>query len=351
MRKISFSGEIMKNKRKKLSVILLLMLVTAAFTGCQPEKGNMVIPEPEQTTAEEAAETTQTETETLTGILSSTLASTAAPTTSKPAETTAKPTETTAKPTEKPTAAPEKTTVKQPASTTRKAAETTVKATEPTTKKEKPTLPIPDKNKNFFDDAVFIGDSISLGLKNYVNAQRKKGAECLGNAQFLVAGSMGYGNTLPAIGTNNSVHPKYQGKEVTVENGVKLIGAKKAFIMLGLNDFCIYSADANAKNTKTLIKRIVDANPGIKIYVQSVTPVIKARERGKFTNQNIDAYNDMLKKVCSENGWTYVDIASKLKNSNNCFRDDYCSDPEDQGVHMNYAGSAVWVGILTDKYS
>ena len=204
--------------------------------------------------------------------------------------------------------------------------------------------------KEFFDDVVFVGDSVSLGLRNYVTNQRNKGAECLGKAQFLVAGSMGYGNSLGAIGSANSIHPKYQGKEIMIEDGVQKTGAKKVFIMLGLNDFCAYSVDTGMKNAEKLIGRIIEKNPDVKIYVQSVTPVIKAKEHGRFNNQSIDTFNAALKNLCNANGWTYVDVASSLKGADNCFKDEYCSDKDAQGVHMSYAGCKVWIDMLTNKY-
>ncbi len=229
-------------------------------------------------------------------------------------------------------------------------------STEPSTRKPGRTFPtlIPRNSfktgREFFDDAVFVGDSISLGLRNYVNSQRNSGKDCLGKAQFLVAGSMGYGNALGAIGSSYSIHPKYQGKEVLIEDGVKLIGAKKVFIMLGLNDFCVYSVETGMKNAEKLINRIIEKNPDIRIFIQSVTPVIKAKEHGKFNNKSIDAFNDALKNLCRSNGWTYVDVASSLKGTDNCFLDGYCSDKDSQGVHMSYSGCKVWIDLLTNKY-
>lgn len=228
--------------------------------------------------------------------------------------------------------------------------------TEPTTRKPGRTFPtlIPRNSyktgKEFFDDAVFIGDSISLGLRNYVTSERNKGNECLGKAQFLVAGSMGYGNSLGAIGSSYSIHPKYQGKEVLIEDGVQLTGAKKVFIMLGLNDFCAYSVETGMKNAEKLVNRIIEKNPEVRIYIQSVTPVIQAKEHGKFNNQSIDAFNAALKNLCKINGWNYVDVASSLKAANNCFRDEYCSDRDSQGVHMSYSGCKVWIEVLANKY-
>lgn len=66
----------------------------------------------------------------------------------------------------------------------------------------------------FFDDAVFVGDSVSLKLNLYVSAQRKNDNAFMGTAQFLTPGSYGTGNELKELGSNNSVHPSYNGTEM-----------------------------------------------------------------------------------------------------------------------------------------
>ena len=49
---------------------------------------------------------------------------------------------------------------------------------------------VPD---GYFDDAVFVGDSITLKLYHYVKDMRNQGTPCLGGAKFLTAGSLGSG--------------------------------------------------------------------------------------------------------------------------------------------------------------
>ena len=52
----------------------------------------------------------------------------------------------------------------------------------------------------FFDDAVFVGDSVSLKLNLYVSAQRKSDSAFMGTAQFLTPGSYGTGKRTKRIG-------------------------------------------------------------------------------------------------------------------------------------------------------
>ncbi len=216
-------------------------------------------------------------------------------------------------------------------------------------------LSIPETTKEvhgneFFNDAVFIGDSVTLGLKNYVTRERNAGRECLGKAQFLCAGSMSYTNSRGPVGAKNTIHPKYKGKEVTIEDGVKQCGAKKVFIMLGMNDFAGYSHNTVVKNARDTFDKIIKKNPDVAIYVESVTPITENKEHGNFTNENVDKFNEELKKICDEYGFTYVDIASVMKDDNNCLKKEYCSDINAMGIHMNNKSCKIWVDYLLNTF-
>lgn len=221
----------------------------------------------------------------------------------------------------------------------------TEKKTEKTKEAEDITAAVP---AGFFDNAVFVGDSVTLGLRNYVTSERNKGKECLGKATFLTAGSMGYSNTIQKIGASNSIHPKYKGKEMYIEDALALIKADKVFIMLGMNDFCIYSVKEGIGNAEKCIKKIKDKNPETEIYIQSVTPAL--RDRGNFSNANIDKFNAALKELCEKSGCTYIDIASVMKDSKGALIKSYCSDPEGKGVHMTYEGCKAWINYLNKTF-
>ena len=201
---------------------------------------------------------------------------------------------------------------------------------------------------SFFDDAVFVGDSVTMGLKNYVNSQRNSGVDCLGEARFLTAGSMSYTNSLFEIGAENSIHPTYQGKEVRIEDGLKTMEAKKVFIMLGMNDFCIIPHDMAMDNVQKTVDNILEKNPDAEIYIQSVTPTLN--DSGSFCNANIREFNDGLKELCTKNSLTYVDVASVTSDSNGVLIASYCSDPEDRGVHFTYDGCKAWVDYLCKEF-
>ncbi|MFQ9440259.1 MAG: hypothetical protein ACLR13_03785 [Acutalibacteraceae bacterium] len=49
----------------------------------------------------------------------------------------------------------------------------------------------------------------------------------MGTAQFLTPGSYGTGNELKELGSDNPVHPSYNGTEMYLADAIEAMGAKK----------------------------------------------------------------------------------------------------------------------------
>ena len=96
----------------------------------------------------------------------------------------------------------------------------------------------PRVEDSYFDDAIFIGDSVSLKLNLYVTKSRQSNSTLLGKAQFLTAGSMGSGNALQEV-SDDSIHPLYNGEKMSLADAVAASGAKKVYSMLGMNDLAV----------------------------------------------------------------------------------------------------------------
>ena len=196
---------------------------------------------------------------------------------------------------------------------------------------------------SYFDDAIFIGDSVSLGL-NYYEAANDK----LGKAQFLTAGSMGSGNALEPVSAS-SIHPRWNGEKMKVEKAVAKSGAKKIYIMLGMNDIAVYGAEKSARNLKTLCKNILMEAPNVKIFLQSVTPRVNQGAKSdntKLNNANITKYNRCLAKICSEEDWYFVNVAEFMFDSTGHLIRSYCSDPDGMGMHFAPKGCEAWIDYL-----
>lgn len=200
-------------------------------------------------------------------------------------------------------------------------------------------------DESYLDDAVFIGDSVSLKLKNFVTAYRKADATFFGKAQFLAAGSMGSGNALKPL-SSSSIHPPYNGNKALLEDNVAAMGAKKVYIMLGMNDIALYGIDGAVANMSKLLANIKAKSPNAVFYVQSATPIIKEKQMAKLNNPNLAAYNTELSEMCKEKGYYFIDIASVMRDSSGNLTKEYCSDPDNLGIHFTDKACQVWIDYI-----
>lgn len=190
-----------------------------------------------------------------------------------------------------------------------------------------------ERGEAFFDHAAFIGDSISMKLQNYHAEHR-----VLGDATFLTAGSYSVGHAV-----NGTLMLTYRGQQMAPEDALAACGAKRVFILLGMNDIALYGVDGTLENWATLVSRIRDKNPRIEVYIQSGTPIYAGGEKGQLTNSNMDRYNRALKQFAEAHDCRFVDIASGMKDENGALKASFCSD---QYVHLTDAACEVWVGAL-----
>lgn len=187
--------------------------------------------------------------------------------------------------------------------------------------------------EEFFDDAAFIGDSISLKLQNYHAANGT-----FGKAVFLTAGSYSVNHAV-----NDTMRLMFRGEEMTPEDALAACNAKKVFILLGMNDIGLVGVEGTLENWSVMLQRIREKNPRIEIYIQSGTPIYAGGEKGKLTNENMDRYNALLKQFAKENDCHFVDVASALKDGTGALKPSFCSD---EYVHLTDAGSEAWIEVL-----
>ena len=193
----------------------------------------------------------------------------------------------------------------------------------------------------WFDDAVFVGDSVSMRLSYYAENG------CLGDAEFLCGVGLGYNNALWDPEYRYSVHPVYNGKKRPVEESVRLTGKKKVFIMLGMNAIGGYGVDGAIDGMKKLTDRILIKSPDVQIYIQSVTPLLSYISReDMLNNANIARFNAKAREVCKERGFIFLDVASAVDDGHGNLLYENCGDPDYMGLHFSEKGCERWVDYL-----
>lgn len=201
---------------------------------------------------------------------------------------------------------------------------------------------------SWFDDAVFVGDSVTLKLSYYCDEDPEN---TLSDAKFFCAGSLGYTNALWDLDQEGAVHPYYQGQNYQSKDCASVTGASKVFIMLGMNDLSLYGIDETLQSAKTLIGDILQQSPGVTIYVQSVTPIIADKEDEDSNNLTIRKFNGELEQLCDENGYNYLNVYDELADNDGYLPLNYCSDPDEQGIHFTDEACDLWINYLKENVS
>lgn len=197
-----------------------------------------------------------------------------------------------------------------------------------------PQRQIPDMADagDYFDDVIFMGDSTSYALYKWSMQNQE-----FEKSTFLVRGSV-------SIHSLISGQKKYfhQGKEKRVEDAIFDDGKGKLFMMLGINDVGRIGAEETMKLLEELMDIILEKNPELDVYLESITPIRAKDQGGCMTNDEFDRYNQMVKAYAEENGHHYVEIAPYFKDNENAMVGSYAYD----NVHANETGLDLWVRVL-----
>lgn len=184
----------------------------------------------------------------------------------------------------------------------------------------------------FFKDSVLVGDSVAEGFNLY--AMRNPAFPIFQNLKFLTKVSYSVHNAF----MSKSYNPRYQGGQMYAWDSMRLMGIKHAYTFFGLNDLGSGVDNTVAQYLK-YIARVQQEIPDIKITIVSTTPMYKGSEKKALNNANIRALNAEMAELAAENGWGYIDVASRLCDSDGCLAKQYCSD---KYVHQNNSAYQIW---------
>lgn len=164
----------------------------------------------------------------------------------------------------------------------------------------------------YFDDALFIGDSRTVGLREYGSIK---------NATFFASTGMDIYKIY-----STKVNVGKQGK-IDLMSLLKNNKYSKVYIMLGINELG-YNFDSTIKKYSELIDTIKSCQPGVIIYVEANMHVSESRSASDniFNNANINKFNHMLSLLAESKNAYYLDVNPLFDDANGNLRDDYTYD-------------------------
>lgn len=177
-------------------------------------------------------------------------------------------------------------------------------------------------DSNYFEDAVFIGDSITVGFGNY--------------------GLVPKSNVLADIGINldtimNKSYISTSEGRLTAIQSIQQKQPKKIYIMLGSNGIAWAESRVLINKYKEFVNEVKQQSPISTIYICSIPPVTNSKQQSdnRYANSKIASYNKMLLEMAIDTECYFLDSQSVLT-------DEYgnlsAAIAETDGMHLKMQG-------------
>jgi len=185
--------------------------------------------------------------------------------------------------------------------------------------------------ESYFDDAVFIGDSRTVGLSMY---------SAFENADYLCDVGMNIYDCLDRdIDFKGNSH-------TSVRNMLATHTYKKVYIILGINDMGIGNSDTFIGQYEEVVSKIREWQPDAVIYVNGILKVSAERnaQGGSINNKDISARNERIKALANGYDIVYLDPNEVLCDENGNLRAEWTFD----GVHLYAKDLYHWTDYIKD---
>lgn len=188
-----------------------------------------------------------------------------------------------------------------------------------------------ESGTEYFEDALFIGDSRTVGLSEYGD---------LGDADVFASSGM---SVFKIFETDISV------KSVGKTNLENLLGSKKygkIYIMLGINEMG-YPYDSVVSKYQKLVERVRELQPDALIFLQANLHVTKAKSEGNptYSNEKIDKLNQAVSQMADDATIFYIDVNEVFDDGEGNLANEYTAD----NAHVLGKYYADWVTWLLTK--
>lgn len=186
-------------------------------------------------------------------------------------------------------------------------------------------------DESYFNDALFIGDSRTMGLWEYGQLE---GATFFANTGMSVYNINEKKVEVPGLG------------KVTLEQLLSKRTFGKVYVMLGINELG-YNKAATLERYKELIGWLGEKNPDAIIYIEANLHVTAERSKSDdiITNENIDAYNEAIAAFIDNKKVFYIDVNEIFDDENGSLGQQYTSD----STHILGKYYTVWGDWILTK--
>ena len=181
-------------------------------------------------------------------------------------------------------------------------------------------------DESYFDDALFIGDSRTVGLRDYTDLSE--------HADFYCETSL----TIQKIMEEN-----FPGLG-TVEEALSNKEYGKIYIMLGINELGVGTTEDFIEKYSEVIAFLHETEPEAKIFIQGIMRVTGKKHNSDaiFNNNNINARNNAIATLADNEQIFYIDVNEVVCDEEGNLNTDYTYDQ----LHLLGMYNDLWKQFL-----
>ena len=201
-----------------------------------------------------------------------------------------------------------------------------------------PTAPVKDYSvasdtEDQLADAVFIGDSRTVGLMNVTDKPQ---------AYFLCAVGLNIDTALTDNGINLG-----SGLTGTIPQGLAGKSFGRVFISFGTNEMGWPYIDVFKEHYSKMVSQIMALQPDAEIYLIGILPVTRSKDAmgESVNNQNAKLFTQAISEVADELGVHYLDCSDAVADSWGYLPEEASTD----GVHMSEEYLLRWQNYIIDN--
>ncbi len=189
---------------------------------------------------------------------------------------------------------------------------------------------------SYFDDAMFLGDSLADGFKVYASSLALKNS----GAVYLTQKS-----TTPRTFLQPGAMVDAGRGPIDVWATIEQRQPGKMYITLGTNALMAMDPQAFADSYAQLIDKVREYTPDTLIYVTTITPTTAstANTKTQLSFDRIYQANQLIADMCNEKGCALINLYDVLKNSSGYLREEISAY---DGIHLTPTGYKEWLEYL-----
>lgn len=191
----------------------------------------------------------------------------------------------------------------------------------------------PTDKEDDLSDAVFIGDSRTVGLRN---------SSTMPKADYYCA----VGLHIDTVMTEKDITLD-NGNPGTVIQAVAQKQYKRIYINFGTNELGWPYVNVFQEKYKELIEKLKEIQPNATIYAEGVLPFTASKdaEGGAVNNANAKKFSQAIKETAEQCGAKYLDCSKAVADENGYLPEDASTD----GIHLNQEYCLYWQNYIIDN--